>query len=75
MLKKYYLVGFFLVPIPVKQYQNMSGFAGARSSLSMSIAFIVYIIIIIMITVLYVAWSLYIIKIIYCLFVCLRGSR
>ena len=28
MLKKYYLGEFFLVPIPVKQYQNMSGFAG-----------------------------------------------
>ena len=28
MLKKYYLGGFFLVPIPVKQYQNTSGFGG-----------------------------------------------
>ena len=27
MLKKYYLGLFFWVPIPVKQYQNMSGFA------------------------------------------------
>ena len=26
MLKKYYLGGFFWVPIPIKQYQNMSGF-------------------------------------------------
>ena len=29
MLKKYYLGGFFLAPIPVKRYQNTSGFAGA----------------------------------------------
>ena len=28
MLKKYYLGGFFWAPIPVKQYQNTSGFAG-----------------------------------------------
>ena len=28
MLKKYYLGGFFWVPILVKQHQNMSGFAG-----------------------------------------------
>ena len=28
MLKTYYLGRFFWVPIPIKQYQNMSGFAG-----------------------------------------------
>ena len=28
MLKKYYLGGFFWAPIPVKWYQNNSGFAG-----------------------------------------------
>ena len=27
MLKKYYLGGFFWAPIPVKRYQNTSGFA------------------------------------------------
>ena len=29
MLKKYYLGGLFWAPIPRKQYQNTSGFAGA----------------------------------------------
>ena len=29
MLKKYYLGRFFLAPIPVKRYQNTSGFAAA----------------------------------------------
>ena len=33
MLKKYYLGGFFWAPIPVKRYQNTSGFAGANKSL------------------------------------------
>ena len=31
MLKKYYLGGFFWAPIPVKRYQNTSGFAGERT--------------------------------------------
>ena len=31
MLKKYYLGGFFLVPIRVKRYQNTYGFAGVYS--------------------------------------------
>ena len=30
MLKRYYLGGFFWVPIPLKQYQNRSGFAVAN---------------------------------------------
>ena len=32
MLKKYYLGGFFWAPIPVKRYQNTSGFAGVHVS-------------------------------------------
>ena len=35
MLKKYYLSGFFWVPIPVEQYQNMSGFTGVDKTFNM----------------------------------------
>ena len=31
MSKKYYLGEFFWVPIPVKRYQNMSGFASGNT--------------------------------------------
>ena len=31
MLKKYYLGRFFWAPIPVKRYQNLSGFAGVNT--------------------------------------------
>ena len=34
MLKKYYLGGFFWAPIPVKQYQNTSGFAASESDMN-----------------------------------------
>ena len=33
MLKKYYLGGFFWAPIPLKRYQNTSGFAADISKL------------------------------------------